>query len=91
MTERYFKEWDPNSGIPRWDHDRKRLNEIIALVNDWTLHGSAPDEAPRLRRRINMGLQTFASETDSYADDLREMMAYIDEVVPQQKEDDRDE
>lgn len=82
MTDgaRYWDEWDEDTGIPWWDHGRRQLNAVIRSVNQWSLDGRPDDQAPALRRRVDMGLQTFAAVDGGggWADVLREIGAYLD-------------
>lgn len=78
--DRYWEEWDENTGIDWWNHGRKQLNVVIRLVNEWTLDGRPAEKAPRLSRRIDMGLQTFG-KTDggsAWAVVLGEMKEYVE-------------
>jgi hypothetical protein len=77
--ERYWDEWSERSPISWWNEGRAKLNVIIRLVNEWTLDGRPESESPRILRRIEMGLQTFAGPDcgASWGDVLVEMRDYV--------------
>ena len=76
---RYWDEWSECSPIKWWNEGRAKLNVIIRSVNEWTVDERPESEAPRLLRRIEMGLQTFAGPEcgASWGDVLVEMRDYV--------------
>jgi hypothetical protein len=79
MTARHWKEWPENTPIDWWNQGRRQLNQIIRLVNQWSLAGCPRDATPELLRHIDLGLQTFAGEDggNGWAETLREMREYL--------------
>lgn len=80
---RYFSEWSELTEVPWWNAGRKQLNAVIRLVNDWVLDDCPVEDAPRLLKVIDKGLQTFAATDggDGWADELREMRTHIQSRV----------
>lgn len=76
---RYWDEWSECSPIKWWNEGRAKLNIVIRLVNEWTIDGRPENEAPKLLRRIEMGLETFAGPEcgASWDDVLVEMQDYV--------------
>jgi len=81
MEDRYFDRWPTDTGINWWDEGRKELNKAISLVNDWTLSGCPEEDADKILKHLDMGLQTFGVQDggESWADELRKMQQYIQE------------
>ena len=79
-VERYFDEWPEDSPISWWNEGRKKLNEIVRLVNRWTLNGQPRWRRDQVVRHIDMGLQTFAARDggSGWAEALHEMKQYME-------------
>jgi len=76
IEERHFDPW--SSADPR-KTGRKELNDIIKLVNGWTIAGCPEEDIDMILCYIERGLQTFATQDErgGWAKLLREMRQYV--------------
>lgn len=77
--DKYFDEWLTNTPIDWWNDGRNRLNIIIRVVNEWTINGADKDQAAKILRNVDMGLQTFAKRDggSGWEEELKGMRSYI--------------
>ena len=80
MSNMFIEEWPETSGIVWWDECRAKLNKIIRAFNGWQIDGTPKNEAQRIERLIDHGLQTFASGDGcgGYREELEKMLNYME-------------
>lgn len=74
---KYIKERDTDTGIERWDENRKKLNKLIGQYNEWLIDPERTSlEAKKILNRLE-----FIKQTVEDYEELEEIKTYVLEIL----------